>query len=124
MSKGEKLIAKYLNEQGFEYETEKTFSNLKNVQKLRFDFWIPAYYTAIEVDGDQHFKETFFNSGKDFLKRQELDRKKNEYCIKAGIQLIRIPYNKLKLINAKYLAHRIKKQKFGTVCNLENLVSI
>lgn len=38
MSKGEKLIAKYLNEQGFEYETEKTFSDLKNIQKLRFDF--------------------------------------------------------------------------------------
>lgn len=124
MSKGEQLIAKFLKEQGFDYETEKTFSDLKHVGKLRFDFWIPAYRTAIEVDGDQHFKETFFCSGKDFLVRQALDQKKDEYCIKTGIQLIRIPYSKLKIINSDFLARKIKKQKFGAVCNLENLISI
>ena len=51
-SKGEEKIANVLRELNIEYIHEY---KLKNSQ-LRFDFFLPNLNTAIEYDGEQHFK--------------------------------------------------------------------
>lgn len=78
----------------FEAETNK---------KCRFDFAIFAdenktellYF--IEYDGIQHFKVTGgWGTESNFIKAQEYDDIKNEWCKKNNIPIIRIPYTKYK----------------------------
>ena len=122
VSKGEQLIESFLQEKNFKYEKEKTFEDLKKKAKLRFDFYIPEYWTLIEVDGEQHNKVGFYHPTHENL-RQSLkrDKRKDEYCIKKLYKLIRIPYNKLDLLTADILEAKIKTPKYGKVYNLENL---
>ena len=98
MSKGEQKIAKILSQAGIAYRTEVEFQGLKGSKgNLRFDF---ACYKngrlacLIEVDGRQHFEYTpFFHKSKIAFRRQkEHDIKKNKFCLKNGITLIRVPY--------------------------------
>lgn len=98
MSKGEQKIAKLLTQAGIAYRTEVEFQGLTGGKgNLRFDF---ACYKngrivcLIEVDGRQHFEYTpFFHKSKIAFRRQkEHDIKKNKFCLKNRIPLIRIPY--------------------------------
>ena len=58
------------------------------------DFYIPSINTIIEYDGVQHFKPiSLFGGVKEFIKIQERDKIKNDYCIKNGIKMIRISYD-------------------------------
>jgi hypothetical protein len=104
-SKGEETIAKYLDEQEIEYVTQHTFKDCKNVYGLPFDFYIPSLNICIEYDGEQHFKPTRFGSmtqeqaEQGFVRTQQNDNIKNEYCKKNNIQLIRIPYTDFKHIH-------------------------
>ena len=63
---------------------------------LRFDFAIienNSVKRLIEFDGPQHSKFTnIFNDEADFLALQEHDKRKNDYSLKEGIPLVRIPY--------------------------------
>lgn len=54
---------------------------LKN-KRFELDVYIPSLKKAIEFDG------TYWHA---LLRSQERDRRKNEQCIEAGIQLLRIP---------------------------------
>ena len=87
--------------QDYKIVEEKTFDNLINPKtgyKLRLDFYIEGLDIAIECDGKQHQeKEHYFN--KKVLEQGHTpsyitDKIKEEYCLKNGIKLIRIPYNK------------------------------
>lgn len=65
--------------------------------RYRFDFYLPNYNLIIEYDGEQHYKPMRYCKDEaknyiDFLKRQERDRIKNEYCKNNNINLLRIPY--------------------------------
>lgn len=97
-SKGEKTVSKILDSLNIEYETQKRFKDLVYKNNLVFDFYIPSLNIAIEYDGIQHFKPTKFGGVSDEeanenLKQQRIkDNLKNEYCIKNGINLLRIPY--------------------------------
>ena len=101
MSKGEQKVAKILSQAGIAYQTEVEFVGLKGSRgNLRYDF---ACYKngrlscLIEIDGAQHFQYTpFFHKTKAHFRRQkEHDIKKNKFCLKHGIPLIRVPYWKL-----------------------------
>ena len=90
---GEIKIEKLLIQNNISFETEKTFEDLvgKNNRFFRFDFYLPDHNRLIEFDGIQHYKERelFSDSLEEIQKR---DKIKNEYCIKKGITLVRIPY--------------------------------
>jgi len=98
-SKGEVKIAKLLSDNKISYKKEVSFPNLtgKGGRLLRYDFGI--YYgdkltCLIEYDGEGHFKyiSHFEKNESEFECRKGCDRKKNQYALRHGILLIRIPY--------------------------------
>jgi hypothetical protein len=95
VSQGEYKIKKILNDNHINYETQKTFSDLKSSIRnyYRFDFFIDNKF-LLEYDGQQHFyyKDTGWDDEEHFKKTQESDKIKNEYAKSHNIPLKRIPY--------------------------------
>lgn len=99
VSKGEKKIIQYLNENKIKYTHQKTFENCKYKNKLRFDFYIPEYNLAIEYDGEQHFNcNEYFGGVEEFEKTIIKDNIKNEFCNNNNISLLRITYKQIEQI--------------------------
>ena len=99
MSKGELKIASLLSQNRIQYSREVSFKGLNGFSgvPLRFDFAIynqGKLACLIEYDGEQHFKFTpYFHKTKgDFRKQVMWDEKKNNFCLKHNIPLIRVPY--------------------------------
>lgn len=99
MSKGEDKIETLLIQEGLLYKKEVIFSDLNSLkgENLRFDFAIyenKKIRCLIEVDGKQHFIRVpfFHKTCMEFRQAQESDRRKNAYCLRKKIPLIRIPY--------------------------------
>lgn len=96
-SKGERLIRKYLEENNVEFVTQKPFHNLfykDSLHPLKFDFYLPYYNLCIEYQGEQHYRpiETF-GGFEAFIKGQERDNMKREFCKSNNINLLEIKYN-------------------------------
>lgn len=98
-SKGELEIKRILDSWGLENIPQKKFENCKDKLCLRFDFYLPNHNTAIEFDGEQHFKPVKWYSSisdeqseKAFELVKKHDEIKDEYCYQNNINLIRIPY--------------------------------
>lgn len=96
---GEEKIENILKENNINYKKEYTLPGLveENNISLRFDFAILSssneLIELIEYDGEQHFKAISIWDGEEGLKRRKInDNKKNDYCLKHNIKLIRIPY--------------------------------
>lgn len=90
-SQGELEVENYLKYRGIDYIKEHSFEDCKNVNLLRFDFYLPKFNILIEYDGRQHFEEVeFFSESLDEVKKR--DNIKNEYCVNNNIPLIRISY--------------------------------
>lgn len=95
-SKGERAVKDYLDKNNIQYEQEKSYKDLVYERPLRFDFYLPEYNLLIEYDGEQHFRHVeYFGTYDNFIKLQERDELKNEYCLMNDIPLFRIPYTKL-----------------------------
>ena len=92
-SKGESQIRDLLDRYSIKYETEKSFPDLVDKGKLRFDFYLPDYNLCIEYQGKQHYKETDLISKEDFIEGQLRDKLKREYCFSHNIDLLEIRYN-------------------------------
>lgn len=97
MSKGEEKISSLLKSAHIPYEKEYIFPDLTFKKSLlRFDFAILSCgrpIKLIEYDGEQHFHYVKkFGTYSDFKHMQENDRRKNSYCIRNNIPLIRVPY--------------------------------
>lgn len=95
----EQKIEEILQNANLIYQKEFSFTDLlsENDIPLRFDFAIfnkdLQLSYLIEYDGEQHYSDKTDKIWKDFyIKRQERDKIKNEYCIKHNIVLYRIPY--------------------------------
>ncbi len=92
-SSGEKMISEFLDKSSIKYERQKKFEGCKNKLELKFDFYIPSLKTILEYDGIQHYQPIEFFGGIDrFNYELELQKIKNDYCIKNKIRLIRISY--------------------------------
>lgn len=52
-----------------------------------FDFWLPRYRIAIEVDGRQHFRGSMH--GETAAARQQRDRRINALCQRHSLRLVR-----------------------------------
>ena len=91
---GEINIKKILEDNNISYAEQYTFSDLKNIKPLRFDFAIfenNKLVRLIEFDGIQHFKEQeYFTHGLTEIKNNDII--KNKYCKDNNIPLVRIPY--------------------------------
>lgn len=70
---------------------------IRRGQTTYFDFYIPLLKTAIEVQGEQHYKLTprFHNSASDFIKQKQRDNDKIQWCEINGIELIILAYNNM-----------------------------
>lgn len=102
-SKGVKRIKKFLEENTIEYLTEYKIDNLVSPfsgEPLRFDFYLPKQNLYIEYDGEQHFVPFRYSNGLEkFERTQKLDKHKNEFCKVNGLELIRIKYTDIDLID-------------------------
>jgi very-short-patch-repair endonuclease len=89
LSKGEVEVSKALDYLCLKYEREKAFKGLYNHNNrylLYFDFYIPSENLCIEFDGAQHYSVDKKESEK------VNDFKKNMFCKKNNINLLRIKY--------------------------------
>lgn len=92
-SKGEKKITSILNDKQIKYYRQYTFNDCGDLNKLRFDFYIPTEKLLIEFDGKQHFQPIdFFGGMIAFNTQKRRDQIKNEYAKRNDIRLIRISY--------------------------------
>ena len=88
-SRGEKEIARILNEHNIKYVREKRFEECKFKRSLPFDFYLPSFNTCIEFDGAPHFFPVFGN-----LETTKVnDKIKTNFCLNNNIKLIRIRYD-------------------------------
>lgn len=111
VSSGESKIMKYLNDLNIYFEVEKIFNECKDINPLRFDFYLPEMNLCIEYDGKQHFELCdFFMNEVEFENLKRRDLIKNIYCKENSIDLLRIKYTdfdnieriiKEKIINIK-----------------------
>lgn len=100
-SKGEKIIAKYLDKNNISYYRQHKFDDCKNIFQLPFDFYIPKYRTCIEFDGKQHYEPAdFFGGIEAFEKLKTNDRIKDDYCEDNFINIIRIRYDQMYKIDS------------------------
>ena len=94
MTRGERDIAKYLEDKKINYSYDKKFDDLRVTRKLKFDFYLPDLNKLIEYDGVQHFEPVgFFGGEKGLKKTKAFDQKKNKYAKAKGIPLLRIKYD-------------------------------
>ena len=98
-SKGEKRVAKYLDNKNIEYERQYKFDNCKSKKELPFDFYIPSLNITIEYDGEYHYmiinrgkSDTYERAFNRFVGTKVRDTIKTIYCKENNIKLIRIPY--------------------------------
>ena len=89
VSKGESLIKKWLTKHNIEFEAQKSFSDLKLIKPLKFDFYLPKCNILIEYQGIQH------KDNRDWGKQQReiTDEMKKVYCKEKLIPLYEIWYN-------------------------------
>lgn len=103
ISKGEYRIKKYLEKNGLEFETQKTYFDAKYKDFLRWDFYLPKYNLLIEYNGRQHYEfvARFHKNLMGFRVQLERDIIKKNYAIKNGIRQFTISYEKYKDIESE-----------------------
>ena len=116
-SYGEKCVAAILYREHIKFYRECKARGMigPNGYPQRFDFWLPDYNIAIEVDGIQHY-QVLNGDYKRFNYQRICDIGKNKYCLLHGINLYRIPSKDIanitsfqELIDKKYLVDDLIK---------------
>lgn len=107
-NKGEVALYDLLLDMGYEVDTQKTYSDLKDKTLLRYDFYLPKYNLLIELDGGHHRKAVSYKTidmnelERDmadidaeirFYDRKRKDKLKDEYAKVNNTPLLRIEYN-------------------------------
>lgn len=94
VSRGERLIAKILTDMNLSYEVQKCFPDLRDVNPLRFDFYIAELQLLVEFDGEQHFRAVqAFGGQLTFENTVKHDQQKNIFCTSSNVlSLLRIGY--------------------------------
>jgi very-short-patch-repair endonuclease len=97
VSKGEKSVRKWLDQNKIIWEKQKRFKTCKSLMQLPFDFYCRDFKLLIEYDGHLHFKP--FNMIKNKKKRENAfkDQKKRDgiktkWSEENGYNLLRISY--------------------------------
>lgn len=68
---------------------------LRKGQTLYLDFYLPLLKLCVEVHGQQHYEFVPYYHGNmmSFLKSQQKDKDKKEWCELNGIKYIELPYS-------------------------------
>ena len=110
--KGETTINKILKTLGIDYETQKTFKDLKDKDYLSYDFYIPSQSILIEYQGIQHYQPVdHFGGETKFKNQQKHDLMKLDYAKEHGYNLIAVPYTEdtFSKIKKYLIKHGLKK---------------
>lgn len=102
VSKGEEMIAFFLDENGVDYVRQHKVANenlfCKNTNLL-IDFYVPSFNLFIEYNGRQHYEPVERFGGQDaYMKQKERDIALKQYCKKHNIRLVEIPYTEYRNI--------------------------
>ena len=90
----ERKVRTLLQNNGFIFESQKTFNWLKNKSNMYLDFYLPEYNVAIECQGEQHFKPIEYFGGEEKYNKQIInDDLKKKLCEENNIKLIYFSYN-------------------------------
>ena len=99
ISKAEQIVNQYLKDNGFYYESQKTFVDLRGSlgYPLSYDFAVYnkdfSLAAFIECQGLQHYEPVdYFGGEKQFLVQKRNDGLKREYADKMAVPLFEIPY--------------------------------
>lgn len=105
-SKGEEKIKQILLANRIKFFQEVSFDDLHGSRNnlLRFDFEVDRndkILFLLEFDGRQHFEYIpyFHKNPSNFSKAREWDRRKNSYCLRNNIILLRIPFWRLDVLS-------------------------
>lgn len=87
-------VEKIISNLNFHYEKEKSFSDLRDKRRLKFDFYLPKTKTLIEFQGIQHYQyfSAYHKSRLEFEDQRKKDNMKRKYCDEKGLKLIEIPF--------------------------------
>ena len=96
-SNGEIAIAQFLDANNIKYIRQKSFDDLKVINKLRYDFYLPEYNLLIEYqgeyhDGTVHKLNSKRQTSKDLEEQQHRDKLKKQYALDHNINFLEIWY--------------------------------
>jgi len=97
-SRGETAVRTFLESNDIKFKTNYSINGCKRRRKLLFDFYLPEHNIYIEFDGKQHYVPFYLFSKSSFFMTQESDKIKNKFCSENNVELIRIPFWKIKNI--------------------------
>lgn len=98
ISRAEKFVSDWLSAEGFYYEPQKVYPDLRGASgyPLSYDFLVysgiePAF--LIECQGRQHYEPVeYFGGVERFVIQCENDRTKRDYASKLGLSLLELSY--------------------------------
>ena len=97
ITNGERLIIDFLENNKIKYIHQYHFNDCRYKNRiLIFDFYLPNNNSIIEFNGCQHYEPvSVFGGYEQFIKQQEKDKIKRNYCTTKGIKLLEVPYWKI-----------------------------
>ncbi len=108
VSSWERMTSKYLIENNIDFTSQCKFEDLKHINCLSYDFYIPKNKILLEIHGKQHYLLTNYKNSTDILKRiQKRDMIKKEYAKNNGFIYIEVDtrknlYKQLKTVIQKF----------------------
>ena len=90
---------------------------------MHLDFYIPSISTAIECQGEQHFRPIdYFGGDEAFKKQVERDRLKYDLCKKHGVNIIYYcdKVNSKYYIGTEYVFFTDKNDLIKYIINVKN----
>lgn len=95
-SVGENLIGSYLDKVKIPYEREYPIRNFGDINRYRYDFYLPTLNIVIEFHGKQHYDVVdYFGGESRFKENQERDSYKENFLKIVGIPLLVIKYTQV-----------------------------
>ena len=121
-SKGEIRIGRFLSDNNIFFIRQHSFDDLKNINHLKLDFFVPSWNMIIEYDGQGHDKPTFGNTMEEKIeklkKTQHNDRLKDDYAKNNNINMLRINWRYFKSIE------KILEKTINDFYEKENIIPI
>jgi len=95
----ENIIANYLIENNIKFNHPYKYKELKDIDLLSYDFYLPDYNLLIEFNGEQHYQAVNWNGklteeelNSNLKLQQKHDKMKKDYAEKNNINLLIVPY--------------------------------
>ena len=120
-SVGERNIRNYLEDKNISFIQEWWHKECRDINPLKFDFYIPDYNLCIEFQGEQHYRPYYYNNfakNKEEAQRmfddtQRRDQIKRDFCKQRGIKLLEIPYQFRKTEKTIEFLDKFFKEEFS-----------